>query len=136
MISRIGIKELNKKADKIANLKEHHDLVIDKTPYLIDSFDAFYEAYKIDREVEGFPVAAQHLYKQATNIEDKETLCEWWSVSHSLEELENKGFIKPQDLDGITLKGALAILEQAWDNLTQDEDIEDAEEECQHQRHA
>lgn len=132
MISPIAIKSLFKKADKIADLKEKHDLVIDKTPYLIDSFDAFYEAYKIDREVEGFPVSARDLYKQATKEADKETLKDWFTVSQSLEILEDKGIIKPQDLEGISFKGVLTILEQAWENLTQD----DIEEECQNQRHA
>ena len=132
MISPIAIKSLFKKADKIADLKEKHDLVIDKTPYLIDSFDTFHEAYKIDREVEGFPVSARDLYKQATKAEDKETLKDWFTVSQALETLEDKGIIKPQDLEGISFKGALAILEQAWENLTQN----DTEEEYQNQRHA
>ena len=132
MIDFIALKSILKKADKINNLKEKYDFVAGNSPRLVDSFESFYEAYKIDSETQGYPVSARNLAKQALNTEDKETLKDWFTVSQSLETLEDKGIIKPKDLESMSFKGALAILEQAWENLTQN----DTEEECQNQRHA
>lgn len=133
MISLIALKSLFKKAEKISDLKENIDLIIHKTPYVVDSFESYYAAYKLDGDIEGFPVAARDLYSQATNAEDKETLREWFSVSQSIDSFQDKGFIKPQDLEGISFKGALGILQQALENLTQRED-EDEEQEEQHEQ--
>lgn len=134
MIGLVALKSLLQKAEKISSLKENIELVINKSPYVVDSFESYFAAYQIDSEVEGFPVEARDLFKKATNADDKETLKGWFFASQALETLEDKGFIKLQDLEGISFKGAIAILQQASENLTQDEDKEEEQHEQRQKR--
>lgn len=103
----------------------------------IDNFKAYFEAFQAEKAESGFAVTIRNLDRTAQNLNDRETLKNWYGLSQSLDCLKNDGLIEKLDVDKLSAKTGFSIVSQAWENLNQNQEKsssnDEAEEQEQHQ---
>lgn len=100
----------------------------------IDNFKAYFEASQAEKAEAGFAVTIRNLDRTAQNLNDRETLKNWYGLSQSLDCLKNDGLIEKLDVDKLSAKTAFEIVSTAYKNLNQEKSSSNDEDEEQEQR--
>ena len=100
----------------------------------INNFKAYFEAFQAEKAESGFAVTICNLDRTAQNLNDRETLKNWYGLSQSLDCLKNDGLIEKLDVDKLSAKTAFEIVSTAYKNLNQEKSSSNDEDEEQEQR--
>lgn len=102
------------------NIKETLEKIQELDGSKIEKFEDYYKAYQADKLNHGFPLNAWHfegkLAVAGATLQDVETASNWYELSKELSTLT----IDSSKINSLTVKSAVLIIEQAWQNLTQD----------------
>lgn len=119
--------------EDVADLRETLKATYQSGGKNIDRFKAYFEAYQMEKKEAGFPLSIRNIGEFAENLNDKQTLKNWYVLSQSLDSLESDGAIEKLDLNKISAKTAFSIVSQAWENLNQERSSNEDEEQEQRQ---
>lgn len=99
----------------------------------IDNFKAYFEAFQAEKAESGFPLSIRNIGEKAYQLNDRETLKNWYVLSQSLDCLESDGVMEKLDVNKLSAKTAFSIVSQAWENLNQHQEITNGKDEEQEQ---
>jgi len=122
------------------DIKENLEKIQELNGEKISSFQDYFKAYQEDKEKNGFPLNARNfeekLDKAAASVQDVDTAKNWYEIAKELDSLD----LDSSKLETLSVKSAILILENAYDNLAQnaenkaEEKIDEQEQQQTHRQ--
>lgn len=121
------------------DIKENLETIAALDDKKISSFQDYFKAYQEDKEKNGFPLNARNfeekLDKAVASVQDVDTAKNWYEIAKELDCLDLDCLdLDSSKLQSLSAKSAILILETAYDNLMQEEKIDEQEQQESHRQ--